>query len=98
MSFAEFEQLPNFLKKAIYEKKQIRLFRTKTTRGQIFLLRKLDRKLFWFRIYMPRGTLTMSFVWFEKLPNILKKAIYEKIKFAFFVRKQREDELFFYAS
>ena len=27
-----------------------------------------------------------------------KKAIYEKSKFAYFVRKQRENELFFYAS
>ena len=36
----------------------------------------------------------MSFVWFEQLPNILKNAICEKSKFAYFVRKQRENELF----
>ena len=35
----------------------------------------------------------MSFVSFEKLPNILKKAIYEKSKFAYFVRKQPENEI-----
>ena len=40
----------------------------------------------------------MSFVCFEQLLDILKKAIYEKSKFAYFVRKQRENELFFYAS
>ena len=37
----------------------------------------------------------MSFVRFEQLPNILKKAIYEKSKFAYFFRKQRENEFFF---
>ena len=47
---------------------------------------------------MPWGIQTMSFVSFEQLPDILKKAIYEKIKFAYFVRKQRENELFLYAS
>ena len=37
----------------------------------------------------------MSLVWFEQLPNILKKkAICEKSKFAFFVRKQREKKFF----
>ena len=40
----------------------------------------------------------MSFDSFGQLPNILKKAIYEKSKFAYFVLKQRENELFFYAS
>ena len=39
----------------------------------------------------------MSFTSFGQLPNILKKAIYEKSKFVYFVRKQRENELFFYA-
>ena len=37
----------------------------------------------------------MSFVWFEQLPNILKKAIYEESKSAYFVRKHLEMELFF---
>ena len=36
----------------------------------------------------------MSSVLFGQLPNILKKAVYEKSKFAYFVRKQRENELF----
>ena len=36
----------------------------------------------------------MSFVSFGQLPNILKKAIYEKSKFAYFVRKQPENEIF----
>ena len=40
----------------------------------------------------------MSSVLFGQLPNILKKAVYEKSKFAYFVRKQRENELFFYAT
>ena len=37
----------------------------------------------------------MSFVWFEQLTNILKKAKSEKSKFAYFVRKHLEKELFF---
>ena len=36
----------------------------------------------------------MSFVSFEQFLDVLKKAIYEKSKFASFVRKQRENELF----
>ena len=36
----------------------------------------------------------MCFVSFGQLPNILKKAICEKIKFAYFVRKQRENDFF----
>ena len=37
----------------------------------------------------------MSFVSFGQLRNILKKkAIYEKSKFAYFVRKQPENEIF----
>ena len=47
---------------------------------------------------MPWGIQTTSFLSFEQLPDILKKAIYEKSKFAYFVRKQRENELFLYAS
>ena len=36
----------------------------------------------------------MSFVLFGQLPNILKKDIYEKSKFSYFVRKQSENEIF----
>ena len=36
----------------------------------------------------------MSFVSFGQLPNILKKAIYEKSIFSYFVQKQSENEIF----
>ena len=44
---------------------------------------------------MSCRTLNLSFASFGQLPNILKKkAIYEKSKFAYFVRKQRETNFF----
>ena len=74
MSFVCKEQLPNILKKLYmkkvnslisYENNERTNFSSTQTRSKIF---------FWFRIYMPWGTLTMSFVWFEQLSNILKKS------------------------
>ena len=97
MSFALFEQLPNILKK-LYMKKLGSLISYENNERTNFSSTQARLEVFWFIIYMPWGTLTMSFVWFEQLPNILKKAIYEKIKFDYFVRKPREDEFFFYAS
>ena len=35
-------------------------------------------EVFWFIIYMPWGKLTLSSVWFEQLPNILKKLYMKK--------------------
>ena len=44
---------------------------------------------------MSCRTLILSSFGFEQLHDVLKKAICEKSKFAYFVRKQRENEIFF---
>ena len=79
MSFVWFEQLPNVLKKAIYEKK-IAYFAQKQRENELFSYASYIEKYFWLRIYMPWGTLTMNFVRFEQLPNILKKLYMKKVK------------------
>ena len=58
-----------------------------TERGNLFSTQPRSETLFDLESTChPLGTLNMSFVFFEQLPNISKKAIYEKSNFAYFVR------------
>ena len=89
MSFVAFDQLPNILKKSKYEKSKFAYFVRKQPRTKFFSTQPRS-KLFWFRFYMPCKTLILSLVGFEQLLGVWKKAICEKSKFTYFVRKQRE--------
>ena len=77
MSFAWFEQLPNILKK-LYMKKLGSLISYENNERTNFSSTQARLEVFWFIICMPWGTLTLSFVWFEQLPNILKKLYMKK--------------------
>ena len=44
-----------------------------------------SKKFFWFRIYMPWETQTMSFVWFEQLLDALIWLCWKKSLFRFFL-------------
>ena len=95
MSFVWFEQFSNIFKKKLYVKKVISLISYENNeRMNFFPTQARSKILFDLEIYLPWGNLTMSLVLFDQIPNLLKKAIYEKVNLLISYENNEKNELF----